>query len=126
MRYLPLLALVLPLYALAQIADEPTRIQWEGPTTYESGEPLIREGEIEEYRLYCRPTDGEYGEPYAFAGMSDSGEHTATRQEVLGQPGRYVCYLTAVAIGGAESLPSNEVALNWLGRPSPVQILVLE
>ena len=121
-----LLAVALPVSALAQPATDPITIEWIPPTEYEYGGALDPAVEIAEYRLYCYRPDNEPERYLAIPGLSDVTEHTATREEVFGNPGSYYCHMTAVSIDDMESVPSNVAYVRWRGRPGPVQILVIE
>ncbi len=116
--------LLLPLIAFAQPVTE-TTIEWLPPTAFESGDPLDPQTDLESYRLYCwRP--GNEPDSYYVVPVTEDNTHTASRADVFGTPGSFHCHMTAVTHDGLESVPSNEVFLRWLGRPGPVQILILE
>ena len=115
MRWTILTAMLLPALALADLPYQPT-LRWEGPTEWVSGAPLDPATDLLEYRLYC---EGFEGTTETFP--ADGNEWTAPPRVFAA--GEHTCYMTAVALDGSESDPSNtrtfEVATD---RPAPMVI----
>ena len=114
-----LLMMVLP-FAVA--ADEIT-LEWDPPTTREDGSELDPAVEIESYGLYCRQGDADWpGEAYMLPGLTEEGSYAGSKEEILGERGRYECVLTAIDTDGRESVHSDVVEVSWLAPPGAPQM----
>ena len=118
-----ILAIALMFSTAAFAGQEPVRIVWDGPTEWESGDPLDRAVDISEYRVYCRRgSDSEWGAPYVFSDITplegDTSAHDTTRGEMVLDRGIYNCAIASVgAHNNLESELSETVQLRWTGPP---------
>ena len=109
-------------------AAEPMTLSFDPPVEREDGTALDPATEIAEYVVYCRDRNGDSfpDTGYGIPGLTNEGEHETTYTDLLGEPGRYECAMTAVDTDGRESDYSNVIGVTWLTPPGrPTNIIII-